>query len=233
LSVARFVGILDAVILSPVLLLLLVRADPQLSPFDRHIENRGKYQPYVSLSDGLQYTPPIPLIIRQTGRPDIRLTARFSTRPFADVPYYDVKVGVARRPWAYELELVHHKLYLDNRPSEVQWFEITHGYNPILLNAVREHWGVIFRVGAGILLAHPETTVRGLRYPENGGILGWYVSGPASQVSIGKVLNLGRHLFAGIEGKFIGAWARVPIVNGSADVTNLSLHGLASVGWRF
>ena len=172
--------------LSSVLVLLLLRAESQLSPFDQNLVQGPKFRVYASVGDGLQYNVPLPIVIRQSGQPDIRLTARFSTRPFADVPYYDVKVGIARNHWAYELELVHHKLYLDNRPPEVDAFEITHGYNPILVNVVRERWGVGFRAGAGILLAHPETTVRGLRFPETGGILGWYVSGSAAQLSVSK-----------------------------------------------
>jgi len=64
-------------------------------------------------------------------------------------------------------------------------------------------------------------------------VLSWYVSGPAAQISVSKWLDLSQHFFAGVEGKFVGAWARVPIVDGAADVPNLSLHGLASVGWRF
>jgi hypothetical protein len=129
--------------------------------------------------------------------------------------------------------LVHHKLYLANRPAEVSTFEITHGYNPILLNVAMEKWGVAFRAGAGIVLTHPQTTVRGLRFPETGGVLGWYVSGPAAQVGVSKRWEFGDHLLAGVEGKLVGAWARVPIVNGTADVPNLSLHGLVSAGWRF
>ncbi len=219
--------------LSSVLLLLLLSAEPWFSPFERYLPRIRDLHPYVSVGTGLQYNVPMPIVIRQTGRPDIRLTARFSTRPLYEVPYYDVKLGVVHRRWAYEVELIHHKLYLDNRPPEVDTFEITHGYNPILLNAVRQQWGVSFRVGAGILLAHPQSTVRGLRFPETGGILGWYVSGPAAQLSVSKWFDLNRHVFAGLEGKFVGAWARVPIVEGSADVPNLSLHGLVSAGWRF
>jgi hypothetical protein len=163
--------------LSSILLLLLVRADPTPSPFERYVPHVGEWHPYVSVGAGFQYNVPLPLVIRQSGHPDLRLTARFDTRPFAEVPYYDVKVGMERRPWAFELELVHHKLYLVNRPAEVGTFEITYGYNPILLNVVREQRNVALRAGAGIVLTHPETTVRGHRFPETGGVLGWYVSG--------------------------------------------------------
>lgn len=191
------------------------------------------YRTYISVGTGLQYNVPLPLAIRQSGQPDMKLNARFDTRPFAEVPYYDIKVGTSRKPWAYELELVHHKLYLTDRLPEVDTFEITHGYNPLLLNVVCERWQVALRAGAGIVLTHPQTTVRGLRFPETGGVLGWYVSGPAAQVGASRRLDVGRHFFAGVEGKLVGAWARVPIVDGSADVPNLSLHGLVSAGWRF
>ena len=214
-------------------LLFFVLAGLQVAPFDPGLVQAPRFHPYVVVATGLQYNVPMRLVIRQSGQPDIKLTAHFDTRPFAEVPYYDVKVGMARRPWAFELELVHHKLYLANRPAEVDMFEITHGYNPILLNAVREKWGVAFRAGAGFVLAHPQTMVRGLRFPETGGILGWYVSGPAAQVGVSRWWEFGHHLLAGVEGKLVGAWARVPIVDGTADVPNLSLHALASVGWRF
>ena len=225
-------GILFAVV-SVLTVVLLAAAGFTVSPFDTGQAQSERFHPYISVATGLQYNVPMRLVIRQSGQPDIKLTACFDTRPFVEVPYYDVKVGTTRTPWAFELELVHHKLYLANRPSEVDTFEITHGYNPILLNAVREHWGVAFRAGAGILLAHPQSTVRGLRFPETGGILGWFVSGPAAQVGVSKSWEFGPHLLAGVEGKFVGAWARVPIVNGNADVPNLSLHGLVSAGWRF
>lgn len=220
-------------ILNSVLLLLLVRADLQLTPFDPSLVQAARFHPYISLATGLQYNVPLRLVIRQEGSPDIELIARYDTKPFAEVPYYDIKLGMRRRPWAFELELVHHKLYLANRPAEVDTFEITHGYNPLLLNCVRDWAGFELRTGAGVVITHPQTTVRGQRFPETGGVLGWYVSGPAAQVGVSKQLDFGRHFFAGFEGKFVGAWARVPIVEGNADVPNLSLHGLVSAGWRF
>jgi hypothetical protein len=88
---------------SSVLVLLPVRAVPQLSPFDHGLATAERFQPYVSVATGLQYNVPLRLVIRQSGEPDIKLTAHYGTRPFSDVPYYDVKVGLARKPWAFEL----------------------------------------------------------------------------------------------------------------------------------
>jgi len=212
---------------------LLFLANLSVVPFDSGRVQTARFQPYISLATGLQYNVPMRLVIRQNGSPDMKLTARYDTKPFAEVPYYDIKLGMRRRPWAFELELVHHKLYLVNRPPEVDTFEITHGYNPLLLNCVRDWAGLRLRAGAGVVITHPQTTVRGLRFPETGGVLGWFVSGPALQVSVGSEFGFGPRFFAGLEGKALGAWARVPVVDGSADVPNVSLHALVSAGWRF
>ena len=212
---------------------LLFLANLRVVPFDSGHVQAARFQPYVSLATGLQYNVPMRLVIRQNGSPDTKLTARYDTKPFAEVPYYDIKLGMRRRPWAFELELVHHKLHLVNRPPEVDTFEITHGYNPLLLNCVRDWAGLKLRAGAGVVITHPQPTVRGLRFPETGGVLGWFVSGPALQVSLGREFGLEPRLFAGLERKAVGAWARVPIVDGSADVPNLSMHALASAGWWF
>jgi hypothetical protein len=185
----------------------------------------------LSVAGGSAYSLPTRLVIRQSGQTDITLTARYETRPFYEVPYYDVRLG--RDHW--EVELVHQKLYLANRPPLVDTFEITHGYNFITLNRALTVRGLDLRGGAGIVLAHPQTTVRGLRFDESQGILwtGWYVSGAAVQVGMGRSFSLGRHWLAAVEGKATAAWARVPIVQGSADAPNLALHVQAGAGYRF
>lgn len=212
---------------------LLAVAGLAVSPFDPGLVQGERFHPYLSVAAGLQYNFPMRLVIRQNGSPDIKLIARYDTKPFAEVPYYDIKLGLGRKPWAFELELIHHKLYLVNRPPEVDTFEITHGYNLLLANCVRDWAGCKLRAGAGVVIPHPQTMVRGQRFPETGGVLGWYVSGPAAQVGVGREFRFGPRFFAGLEGKTTAAYAHIPIQNGSADVPNVALHGLLSLGWRF
>lgn len=185
----------------------------------------------VLVSFGSAYNFPTRLVIRQQGHEDIRLTADWETRPFSEVPYYDIRV--ARGPW--EIELIHHKLYLANLPAGVTMFEITHGYNYILANRTLVLFGVGVRGGAGFILAHPESEVRGRRHDEHGGILwtGWYVAGPAAQLALSERIPFQRRMFLDIETKLTGAWTRVPIAGGSADVPNLAAHGLIGIGFRF
>jgi hypothetical protein len=176
-----------------------------------------------------------PLRIHQDGLPDIALNSRCTTRPFEEVPYYDVRIGADLGRARWELELVHHKLYLEDRPSEVQRFEITHGFNLITLNRRWLFFGFGLRTGAGIVLAHPQTTIRGRAFPENGGAfgLGWYVSGGAAQVGLEQRIRLNSRFDAGLEAKFTAAAARAPIAGGYVDVANLALHGLAGLRYHF
>jgi hypothetical protein len=234
LPVGRTGGILYPAV-SAFTSLLLAVAGLAVSPFAPGLVTAERFHPYLSVAAGLQYNVPMRLVIRQADAPDIKLLARYETRPFAEVPYYDIRLGIERRGAGWELELVHHKLYLANLPSEVDTFEITHGYNFLTLNRMLEWLGVEFRGGAGIVLTHPQTTVRDRRFPERGGFFnsGFYVSGPAAQLGAGERFFFGHRFFVGVEGKATGAFARIPIAGGNADVPNLALHGLLSVGWRF
>jgi len=189
----------------------------------------------LAVGFGTAFSLPTRLAIRQQGEPDISLTARYDTRPLAEVPYYDIRVERYDRAGAWELELVHHKLYLKNRPAEVAMFEITHGYNLIVANRSVVLRGFDLRFGAGMVLAHPETEIRGRKFDETRGILGtgWYASGVAAQAASGRRFRLGEHWSVGVEAKLTGALARVPVVDGTADVPNIALHVQLGGGYRF
>lgn len=170
---------------------------------------------------------PTELTIQQNGQEKITLVAEYDTKPFKESPYYAFRVGKWNKKSAWEVELVHHKLYLENPPEEIQHFEISHGYNLITLNRAWKVKGFIIRIGGGIVLAHPETVVRGKRL---GGyskklIDGFYISGPTFQAAIARTF----WSFI-VESKFTSSYARVPIWDGHAEVPNLAIHFL--VGWK-
>jgi hypothetical protein len=185
----------------------------------------------LEVGTGSSYSFFSPLVIRQTGFPDIRLDGKFNTEAFTEVPYYDVRL--ARGDW--ELELVHHKLYLQNPPPEVQSFEITHGFNFITANHRWSLLGFDLRAGAGMVLAHPQTTIRDSVFDEHSGIfgLGFFVSGVSAQAGLGWRYRLTPSLDAGTEVKLTAAAARVPIADGSVDIANFAVHGLVSLRYQF
>ena len=190
---------------------------------------------FAELGLGTAFSLPSDLVIRQEGEEDIEWVARYDTRPFYEVPYYDVRIGYQDRRGAWELELVHHKLYLANRPEEIELFEITHGYNLITANRTLAVGEVAFRLGAGTVLAHPESTIRGLVFDERQGILGtgWYFSGAAAQAAVAWPYRLSDRWRLNFELKLTGALARVPVATGTADVPNLALHLVIGAGYIF
>ncbi len=181
---------------------------------------------------GVPFGFPSTLTIRQSGQPDIAARAHYESRPLRTPLYYGWRVGRWDGDRAWELEFVHDKLYLADPPAGVGEFAISHGYNLVTVNRAWEHGGLVRRAGAGVVVAHPESTVRGKRLPENGGLLGWgyYLAGPTVQAAVEKRIRLRGDVFLPVEGKATASFARVPVADGSADVPHAALHGLAGLG---
>lgn len=175
-----------------------------------------------------------PLEIRQDGSEDIELDAEYETRPFEGPLYYSLRAGHWRGTAGWELELIHQKLFLKNRPPEVEQFAISHGYNLITLNRAWDRRRLLWRLGAGVVLAHPENRVRGRSLPEEGGLFdtGYHLTGPVLQGAVEKRFDLGTHWYLGLEGKVTAARAEVPVAEGEAEVPNIAGHVLLGVGVR-
>jgi hypothetical protein len=190
----------------------------------------------VSAAVGLVYNAPVPLTIRQEGFPPLRLTARYDTHPFRTPLYYVLRVSRwdRGRSNGWELTLVHQKLYLSNPPSEVGAFSVSHGCNLVTLNRAWRREDVVLRFGAGPVIAHPESIVRGKKLSEDGGILGrgYYLSGACAVGSVARRFT-GGDFFLDLEGMLAGAYADVPVGDGSARAPNLSLHGIIGAGYQW
>lgn len=180
----------------------------------------------VSVGTGTGWNVPLPLTIEQSGAPTLALTAHWSTHPFDTPLYYVVRVERARGGGAWAVELVHHKLFLDEAPAEIQHLEISHGFNVVTAQRAWElRRGFAVRTGAGMIVAHPETIVRGRRQPRGGwGERGYYVAGPTAQVGAGWATDVASKTRVGVETRLIGARASVPIADGRARLWNASVH---------
>lgn len=189
----------------------------------------------IELFSGFVHNYPSPLTIRQSGYEDIHLKANYHTKSFQFPLYYVVRTSRWHRERAWELEFIHHKLFLTNRPLEVQRFAITHGLNLLMVNRAWKFRLVIFRMGIGVIFAHPETTVREKRYSERKGILkkGYHLSDSVVQVALGKKFDFFSRLMVSIEAKITHSFSLIPIKDGKADVENVAFHGLLGLGFRF
>jgi hypothetical protein len=174
------------------------------------------------------------LEIRQEGFETLEIDADYETRPFESPFYYSLRAGWWRSRGGWELELIHQKIFLQDPPPEVQGFAISHGYNLVTVNRAWEARGLVWRLGAGAVLAHPENEVRGrVLDPEDTNLGGGYhLTGPALQAGVEKRFRLGESWFLGLEGKATAARAVVPVAGGEAEVPNAALHALLGIGYR-
>jgi len=178
------------------------------------------------------YNVPMPLRISQQGFPDIQLTARYSSEPFVLPVYYDGRISRWEEDRSWEMEFIHHKLYLDNTGPEVQKFNISHGFNLLFVNRGFDRPSFRYRAGAGVVIAHPESQIRGRTFGSStdDNDWGYYLAGPALQASINKPFYLGERFYINAEAKTTLAYASVKVAQGRADVVHMAFHLLLGLG---
>ena len=189
----------------------------------------------VELFLGSAVSLPSTLTIEQEVAPSLEIDADWASRSFQGPLYYALRLSHTSHGRGWALGLIHHKLYLVNPPPEVGNFSISHGYNLVTLERGWNASGFWLWTGAGVVIAHPESTLRGLTRPQTGGLFGdgYFVTGPSLAVAASRRFAVSRHFELGLEGRFTASWAWVPVVGGEASVPDRSLHVLVGLGWRF
>ncbi|MDB5263597.1 MAG: hypothetical protein JWQ14_2880 [Adhaeribacter sp.] len=176
-----------------------------------------------------------PLKIYQNDEAALKIKARYKSEPFNPPVYYDFRVTTWQHSCAWELKFTHHKIILKNKPLEVQRFSITDGFNLLTANRLWQYKGLTYSVGAGVVITHPESTIRNQVFPENGGILhkGYYLSGPTLEAALARRFHLSKHWQIFSEGRMTASYVRVPVQNGHAQLSNTAFHLLAGLGYKF
>jgi hypothetical protein len=188
-----------------------------------------------NFSLGDAYCFKMPLTIEQEGNEKVKLTAHYHTESFHMPVYYSWKIGTAKGQRGWELELTHLKIILANRPPEIQEFRVSHGYNYLTVNHIWDLDVLILRFGAGLIVAHPESTVRNLSYDTELGFLkrGYHISGAGLQIAAEKRFYIIKGFFLDLEAKAAAAYARVGVAEGHATVPQAGFHGLFGIGYTF
>ena len=187
----------------------------------------------AELFGGTAWSLPATLRIEQPGEEAIRFRARYRTRPWHGSPYYAYRLGY--RQWS--AELVHHKIYLQNPPPEIEHFEVSHGYNMVIVSRTMPllEQSSVFRIGVGMVIGHPEGSVRGKPINPVRSFLGggYHIAGVGLQAAAGPPIGVADHWFFRPEAKLTAAWARMPLADGgTATVPNVALHMLVGFGYR-
>lgn len=188
----------------------------------------------VGAAGGAVHNFRTPLHIHQAGLEDIKADARYRTEPFNPPVYYDIRVSTRAGSSGWELKFTHHKLILHNLPPEIQRFSITDGFNLLTLNRLWQSKGLTWSLGGGLVVTHPESTIRNVAHPEDKGILrkGYYISGPTVEAAVAKRFYFADRWFVLAEGRATASYVQVPVAYGHASVTNAALHFLIGLGFR-
>ncbi len=196
---------------------------------------RGQDSWEIGIALGDAFCFPAPLTIHQSDQPEISLTARFATHSFQPPIYYAIQTSRYRDMKGWALELVHLKITLKNKIPDIQRFEVSHGFNLLTLLRCWDQNSFRWQIGAGVVLAHPENTVRNLKLSESEGIFnsGYYFAGPLFQLAVTKQLMRWSNLSFVISGKFTGAYCWIPIAMGHSNLALLNLHGLIGFAYTF
>ena len=189
--------------------------------------SRGQDRFRAQLFGGTSWSFPSTLTIEQSGLEDLSFHAHWETRPFDDAPYYAARVALWSAGTGWELQLLHHKIYLTNEPPEVEYFEVSHGWNLVTIQRASRGRALEWRVGAGAVVAHTEGRIRG-RDVDTGE---YQLSGAGAIVGAGKTFAIARHFFATAEGQLTFSWANIPIQTGHARTANVAFHALVGLGF--
>ena len=184
---------------------------------------------------GTSFSVPSRLSIYQSGQPTLRFTAHYSTKPLDDTPYFVVRIGLWKNNTAWLLDLIHHKLYLDNPPPEVEYFRITYGFNIVSVGRAWRKGGLVYSAGLGAVFTHASSSVRGRPYLGTGGPFnkGYTVTGASVLGGAEYRIGLGEGSYLALDGKLSVAYVQVHVSRGEAHVPNAALHLSAGVGVQF
>lgn len=172
---------------------------------------------------------PTSLTITQEGRPDLEHDADWESRPFEQPLYWALRLRWQREADGFELQLLHHKMYLENPPAAIEHFEVTHGFNILTVNYMRRTRPVHWRLGAGVTMPNTFATIGG----ELSDVHDYSIGGPAFLAGGGSELALTRRLFLSAEAQFIAGWGTDDVSRGEAKVVSLAIHILVGLGFVF
>ena len=199
------------------------------------------YKPHDTLSRwsfefhlGGVYNFRTPLTIYQRGYPDIHIDrAKYSTEPFTSPQYWDWRFTKWFDRSGISFECIHHKLYLENRPPEVERFAISHGYNMCIFSYSRNFRWFNAAIGGGSVLMHPESTIRGKEMIETDGLKDYRLRGWVMNAAISHQVRIYKRFYLNTETKITFSQANVPIVDGHAKVNSIALQFIFGPGMDF
>jgi len=188
----------------------------------------------LELLPGIAVVPPMPLKIHQTNHQDLSITAHYQTKSLQLPPYYSYRLSTFRHNKGWSLEMNHLKIHLKNTSSEIEQFSVSHGYNQLFINRHFLKNRLVWLLGAGAVIGHPESTIHGQQFEEKGGLFndGYYLAGIVIQGAVQYHLIQTTHFILPVESKLSIGYGQVPVVDGHAHVPIIAFHLLSGIGGK-
>lgn len=102
--------------------------------------------------------------IEQSTLGDISFSGDYDTRGLEGPLHYAWRVARWDDVRGWELQLLHHKIFLQNPPAGVDALSISHGFNIVTVNRAFDYRGWRMRAGVGPVIAHAEARISGTSY---------------------------------------------------------------------
>ncbi|MGC6368067.1 MAG: hypothetical protein ACON35_08755 [Candidatus Marinamargulisbacteria bacterium] len=188
---------------------------------------------YLSTMMGCSKSGNSPLTIRYADRPHEKISANYNNRCFEDSHWWSFRLEnwAAKTGWGFEL--IHHKIYLDNTTDTIRSFSVSDGYNLFFMTYAKQINDYNFRIGFGGVLAHVDVLIEGRERYIRKGLTGHYLTGPALQLNLERILWQNSTHFLSFDSKFTVAYAEVPISSNNtelASVPDYALHFSIALG---
>jgi hypothetical protein len=159
------------------------------------------------------------------------ISGDYETRGLEGPFHYAWRISRWQESGAWELQLLHHKLFLKNRPEGVDSLSVSHGFNIVSINRAFESGGWRLRAGVGPVITHAEANIAGTGYDGP-----YELAGAAVLVGAGRTLKLGSHFYLMGEVSASLGWIDAH-PSGEPDlqisIRNPALHAQLGVGYRF
>jgi hypothetical protein len=166
------------------------------------------------------------LTINQAGQAPISLRPDWSTEPWEPTWYYAGRIShwASNRGWA--VEYIHHKVYLDNPPPEVEYFRVTNGVNFWMAERLwrKGNWEV--GLGGGPVWVVPISKVRGAVYNKANGIWGsqYELGGAVLSANLTRRVRMLPWVYGTLSVKGTAATLRMNVADGKATMKNFAFH---------
>jgi hypothetical protein len=162
---------------------------------------------------------------------DVSFGGEYETRGLEGPLHYAWRVARRQEGRAWELQLLHHKLYLQDPPAGIDALSVSHGFNIVTVNRAFDFAGWRARMGIGPVITHVEASIAGTTYDGP-----YELAGAAVLLGLGRAFAITSHFYLlGEVGATFGYVEADPSGTPELELTirNPAVHAQIGAGYRF